>query len=69
MFYLLQDVVDLFHKVLRSGPEKESHLKALSRVLRDPSAQLTFTRHEMSLWVLFPVLSLRSYFLLLFLTT
>lgn len=39
-----QHVVSLFHKLLHSGTEKECHLKAMSRVLRNPSAQLTFIK-------------------------
>lgn len=39
-----QDVISLFHKLLHSGAEKECHLKAMSKVLRNPSAQLTFIK-------------------------
>lgn len=60
-----QDVVGLFHKVLHSGPEREAHLKALSKALRDPSAQLIFIKyggsflspHQMSLRKLLPFVS------------
>lgn len=40
-----QDVVGLFHRLQHSGPEREAHLKALSKALRDPSAQLTFIKY------------------------
>lgn len=39
-----QEVVSLFHKLLHSGTEKEGHLKAMSKVLRSPSAQLAFIK-------------------------
>lgn len=41
-----QDVVSLFHKIQLSGQDKEAHLKALSKALRDPSAQLTFIKYD-----------------------
>ncbi|KAM4555816.1 transmembrane and coiled-coil domain-containing protein 6 [Odontesthes bonariensis] len=47
-----QDVVGLFRKLQHSGPEKEAHLRALSKALRDPSAQLTFLKQENSMHLL-----------------
>uniref|UniRef100_A0A1A8M9M9 Transmembrane and coiled-coil domains 6 n=2 Tax=Nothobranchius pienaari TaxID=704102 RepID=A0A1A8M9M9_9TELE len=48
-----QDVVGLFHKLRHTNPEKkEVHLRALSNVLRDPSAQLTFIKLENSVHLL-----------------
>ncbi|KAM8908961.1 transmembrane and coiled-coil domain-containing protein 6 isoform 2-T2 [Spinachia spinachia] len=47
-----QDVLDLFLRLQHSGPGKEAHLKALSKVLRDPSAQLTFIKQENSMHLL-----------------
>ncbi|XP_034545231.1 transmembrane and coiled-coil domain-containing protein 6 [Notolabrus celidotus] len=47
-----QDVVSLVHKLQHSGPEREVHLKALSKALRDPSAQLTFIKQENSMHLL-----------------
>ncbi|KAM7389702.1 hypothetical protein PAMP_023665 [Pampus punctatissimus] len=47
-----QDVVSLFHKLQNSGTEKETHLKTLSKSLRDPSAQLTFIKQENSMHLL-----------------
>ena len=44
-FFLPQDVVSLFHTLQHSGPEREAHLKALSKALRDPTAQLTFIKY------------------------
>ncbi|XP_069577452.1 transmembrane and coiled-coil domain-containing protein 6 [Brachyistius frenatus] len=52
-----QDVVNLFHKLQHSGPEKEAHLKALSKALRDPSAQLTFIKQENSMHLLVGLLT------------
>ncbi|XP_037553338.1 transmembrane and coiled-coil domain-containing protein 6, partial [Nematolebias whitei] len=40
------DVVSLFHKLQHSRSAKEAHLRALSKALRDPSAQLTFIKLE-----------------------
>lgn len=40
-----QDVVTLFHTLQHSGPEREAHLKALSKALHDPTAQLTFIKY------------------------
>lgn len=39
-----QDVISLSHKLLHSGSEKEVHLKAMSKVLQNPSAQLAFIK-------------------------
>uniref|UniRef100_A0A3P8VQ22 Transmembrane and coiled-coil domains 6 n=1 Tax=Cynoglossus semilaevis TaxID=244447 RepID=A0A3P8VQ22_CYNSE len=47
-----QDVVSLLHKLQHSGPERETHLKALSKALRDSSAQLTFVKYENSMHLL-----------------
>ncbi|XP_039974983.1 transmembrane and coiled-coil domain-containing protein 6 [Xiphias gladius] len=52
-----QDVVSLFHKLQHSGPEREAHLKALSKALRDPSAQLTFIKQENSMHLLVGLLT------------
>eukprot|EP00064_Thunnus_orientalis_P014288 superscaffoldBa00002464_g14330 len=52
-----QDVVSLFHKLQHCGPEKEAHLKALSKSLRDPSAQLTFIKQENSMHLLVGLLT------------
>ncbi|XP_047440505.1 transmembrane and coiled-coil domain-containing protein 6 isoform X2 [Mugil cephalus] len=52
-----QDVVGLLHKLQHSGPEKEAHLKALSKALRDPSAQLTFIKQENSMHLLVGLLT------------
>ncbi|GAA6235849.1 transmembrane and coiled-coil domain-containing protein 6 isoform X1 [Lates japonicus] len=52
-----QDVVSLFHKLQLSGPEREAHLKALSKALRDPSAQLTFIKQENSMHLLVGLLT------------
>ncbi|XP_017282616.1 transmembrane and coiled-coil domain-containing protein 6 [Kryptolebias marmoratus] len=41
-----QDVVSLFHKLQHSRSEKEVHLRALSKALRDPAAQLAFIKLE-----------------------
>ncbi|CAJ1058547.1 transmembrane and coiled-coil domain-containing protein 6 [Xyrichtys novacula] len=47
-----QDVVSLFHKLQHNGPEREIHLKALSKALRDPPAQLIFIKQENSMHLL-----------------
>lgn len=52
-----QDVASLFHKLQRSGPEREAHLRGLSKALRDPSAQLTFIKQENSMHFLVGLLS------------
>ncbi|KAM3612724.1 uncharacterized protein V6R79_013297 [Siganus canaliculatus] len=52
-----QDVVCLFHKLQHSGPERETHLRSLSKALRDPTAQLTFIRQENSMHLLVGLLS------------
>lgn len=52
-----QDVISLFHKLQHCGPEKEAHLKALSKSLRDPSAQLTFIKQENSMHLLVGLLT------------
>lgn len=43
--YFPQDVVTLFLKLQHSGTENEANLKALSKALRDPAAQLTFIKY------------------------
>ncbi|XP_044061317.1 transmembrane and coiled-coil domain-containing protein 6 isoform X2 [Siniperca chuatsi] len=52
-----QDVVSLFHKLQHTGPEREAHLKALSKALRDPSAQLTFIKQQNSMHLLVGLLT------------
>ncbi|XP_070693239.1 transmembrane and coiled-coil domain-containing protein 6 isoform X2 [Pempheris klunzingeri] len=52
-----QDMVTLFHNLQHSGPEREAHLKALSKALRDPSAQLTFIKKENSMHLLVSLLT------------
>lgn len=52
-----QDVVGLFHKLQHSGPEREAHMKALSKALRDPSAQRTFIKQENSIHLLVGLLT------------
>ncbi|XP_074529811.1 transmembrane and coiled-coil domain-containing protein 6 isoform X1 [Halichoeres trimaculatus] len=47
-----QDLVSLFHKLQQGGAEREVHLKALSKALHDPSAQLTFIKQENSMHLL-----------------
>ncbi|XP_077388751.1 transmembrane and coiled-coil domain-containing protein 6 isoform X2 [Festucalex cinctus] len=47
-----KDVASLFHKLQHSGPEREAHLKSLSKSLRDPSAQLVFIKQENSIHML-----------------
>ncbi|XP_033830060.1 transmembrane and coiled-coil domain-containing protein 6 [Periophthalmus magnuspinnatus] len=51
------DVVSLFHHLQKCGPEKEASLKALSRALRDPSAQTKFIKLENSIHVLVGLLT------------
>ncbi|XP_029918601.1 transmembrane and coiled-coil domain-containing protein 6 [Myripristis murdjan] len=50
-------VVDLFGKLKHGGQEREAHLKALSKALRSPSAQLTFVKLENSMHLLVGLLS------------
>ncbi|XP_024139860.1 transmembrane and coiled-coil domain-containing protein 6 isoform X2 [Oryzias melastigma] len=52
-----QDVVSLLCKLQRRGSAKEIHLKALSKVLRDPAAQLSFIKQENSVHVLVGLLT------------
>ncbi|XP_022607353.1 transmembrane and coiled-coil domain-containing protein 6 isoform X2 [Seriola dumerili] len=52
-----QDVISLFHKLQHSGPEREAHLKDLSKALRHPSAQLTFIKQENSMHLLVGLLT------------
>uniref|UniRef100_A0A3Q1FCS7 Transmembrane and coiled-coil domains 6 n=1 Tax=Acanthochromis polyacanthus TaxID=80966 RepID=A0A3Q1FCS7_9TELE len=52
-----QDVVSLVHKLQHSGPEKEANLKALSKALQDPSAQLAFVKLENSVHLLVGLLT------------
>ncbi|XP_071373436.1 transmembrane and coiled-coil domain-containing protein 6 isoform X1 [Centroberyx affinis] len=50
-------VVDLFRKLQHSGLEREAHLTALSKALRNPSTQLTFVKQENSMHLLVGFLS------------
>ncbi|XP_059919335.1 transmembrane and coiled-coil domain-containing protein 6 isoform X1 [Gadus macrocephalus] len=50
-------VVHLVQKLQQSGQEKETHLKALSGSLRNPSAQTVFIKHENSMHLLVGLLS------------
>uniref|UniRef100_A0A8C7XF30 Transmembrane and coiled-coil domains 6 n=1 Tax=Oryzias sinensis TaxID=183150 RepID=A0A8C7XF30_9TELE len=52
-----QDVVSLLLKLQRGGTEKEIHLKALSKVLRESSAQLSFIKQENSMHLLVGLLT------------
>ncbi|XP_042349045.1 transmembrane and coiled-coil domain-containing protein 6 [Plectropomus leopardus] len=52
-----QDVVSLYHRLQHSGLEREAHLKALSKALRDPSAQLAFIKQENSMHLLVGLLT------------
>uniref|UniRef100_A0A674N8L1 Transmembrane and coiled-coil domains 6 n=1 Tax=Takifugu rubripes TaxID=31033 RepID=A0A674N8L1_TAKRU len=52
-----QDVIKLFHKLLHSGSQKEVHLKSMSKVLQNPSAQLTFIKQENSMHFLVGLLT------------
>ncbi|XP_060935259.1 transmembrane and coiled-coil domain-containing protein 6 isoform X1 [Limanda limanda] len=52
-----QDVVSLLHKLQPSGPERETHLRALSHALRGPSAQLSFIKQENSMHLLVGLLT------------
>ncbi|XP_077434137.1 transmembrane and coiled-coil domain-containing protein 6 isoform X2 [Vanacampus margaritifer] len=52
-----KDVVSLFHKLQHSGPEREAHLKTLTKSLRDPSAQLVFIKQENSIHMLVGLLT------------
>lgn len=52
-----EDVVGLFRKLQHSGPDREAHLKSLSKALRDPSAQLTFLKQENSMHLLVGLLT------------
>ncbi|KAG7517897.1 Transmembrane and coiled-coil domain-containing 6 [Solea senegalensis] len=52
-----QDVVSLLYKLQQSGSERETHLKDLSKALRDPSAQLTFIKQENSMHLLVSLLT------------
>uniref|UniRef100_G3Q1L9 Transmembrane and coiled-coil domains 6 n=1 Tax=Gasterosteus aculeatus aculeatus TaxID=481459 RepID=G3Q1L9_GASAC len=47
-----QDAVGLFLKLQHGGLGREAHLEALSKVLRDPSAQLAFLKQENSMHLL-----------------
>ncbi|XP_019730306.1 transmembrane and coiled-coil domain-containing protein 6 isoform X2 [Hippocampus comes] len=51
------DVVSLFHNLQHSGPEREAHLKTLSKSLRDLSAQLIFIKQENSIHMLVGLLT------------
>ncbi|XP_029368776.1 transmembrane and coiled-coil domain-containing protein 6 [Echeneis naucrates] len=52
-----EDVVSLFHKLQHSKPEREAHLKTLSKVLRDASAQLIFIKQENAMHLLVSLLT------------
>ncbi|XP_067374778.1 transmembrane and coiled-coil domain-containing protein 6 [Channa argus] len=52
-----QDIISTFNKIQHNGPEREAQLKALSKALRDPSAQLTFVKLENSVHLLVGLLS------------
>ncbi|KAK2849188.1 hypothetical protein Q5P01_009022 [Channa striata] len=52
-----QDVLSIFNKIQHNGPEREAELKALSKALRDPSAQRTFIKLENSLHLLVGLLT------------
>lgn len=52
-----QDVVSLFHKLHSGSEEKEAILKALSRALRNPSAQTTFIKLKNSMHLLVGLLT------------
>ncbi|KAF3838269.1 hypothetical protein F7725_010037 [Dissostichus mawsoni] len=52
-----QDVVAVLQNFTHSGPERDTHLKALSKALRDPSAQLTFIKQENSMHLLVGLLT------------
>ncbi|XP_072295652.1 transmembrane and coiled-coil domain-containing protein 6 [Eucyclogobius newberryi] len=52
-----QDVVSLFQRLQKCGPEKESSLKALRRALRHPPAQATFVKLENSVHLLVGLLT------------
>uniref|UniRef100_A0A8C6UIV3 Transmembrane and coiled-coil domains 6 n=1 Tax=Neogobius melanostomus TaxID=47308 RepID=A0A8C6UIV3_9GOBI len=54
---LSQDVVSLFQKLQKSGPEKIVTLKSMSRALREPSAQTTFIKVENSIHLLVGLLT------------
>ncbi|XP_003970426.3 transmembrane and coiled-coil domain-containing protein 6 [Takifugu rubripes] len=54
---LEEDVIKLFHKLLHSGSQKEVHLKSMSKVLQNPSAQLTFIKQENSMHFLVGLLT------------
>ncbi|XP_068506649.1 transmembrane and coiled-coil domain-containing protein 6 isoform X2 [Syngnathus scovelli] len=51
------DVISLFHKLQHSGPEREAHLKTLSKSLRDLSVQLLFIKQENSIHMLVGLLT------------
>ncbi|XP_030595455.1 transmembrane and coiled-coil domain-containing protein 6 [Archocentrus centrarchus] len=51
------NVVSLLYKLQHNRPEKDAHLKALSKVLRDPSSQLIFIKHENSMHLLVGLLT------------
>ncbi|KAG7230279.1 hypothetical protein INR49_024383, partial [Caranx melampygus] len=52
-----QDMTSLFQKLQHSGPEREAHMKDLSKALRNPSAQLTFIKQENSMHLLVGLLT------------
>uniref|UniRef100_A0A3B5A040 Transmembrane and coiled-coil domains 6 n=1 Tax=Stegastes partitus TaxID=144197 RepID=A0A3B5A040_9TELE len=57
---LLSEDEEQFNKMTNPtnlGPEKETNLKALSKALRDPSAQLTFIKQENSMHLLVGLLT------------
>ncbi|XP_041845255.1 transmembrane and coiled-coil domain-containing protein 6 [Melanotaenia boesemani] len=52
-----QNVLGLIYTLKHCGSEKETHLRALSKALRDPSAQLTFIKQENSMHLLVGLLT------------
>ncbi|XP_053735140.1 transmembrane and coiled-coil domain-containing protein 6-like isoform X5 [Synchiropus splendidus] len=51
------DVVSLLHKLQHSSPEREIHMRLLTKALRDPSVQLSFVKQENSVHLLVGFLS------------
>ncbi|KAM9795061.1 transmembrane and coiled-coil domain-containing protein 6 [Neosynchiropus ocellatus] len=51
------DVVSLLHKLQHSNPEREFHMRMLSKALRDPSMQRCFVKQENSVHLLVGFLS------------
>ncbi|KAM8849081.1 transmembrane and coiled-coil domain-containing protein 6 isoform 5-T5 [Synchiropus picturatus] len=51
------DVVSLLHKLQHSSPEREIHMRLLTKALRDPAVQLCFVKQENSVHLLVGFLS------------